>query len=172
VSLSPRTVPVPEIWVGTFHGHHDDTRVIVTATRDDNHPLPYGWSCSCGIAQRFPTEHGLFNSAWRHVHPPRWRSWARKPPMLRRIVQSTARLTHDLSLLSSSTLAHERAGRPAAIVDAAIADEPEDDLMTCASVTGEDRWAPCAPEPSSRWRQPYPTRSPRPLLRSKPAHGP
>ncbi|MFJ9380368.1 hypothetical protein [Streptomyces sp. NPDC101455] len=134
--LSPRTAAVPEMWVGTFHGNHDDTRVVVTATRNDSHPLPYGWSCPCGIAQRFPTEHGLWDSAWRHVHPPRWRNWARKLPGLRLIVQPTARLTHDLSLLSTGALAHERARRLAAIADAAIADQAEEDL-TCASVTGE-----------------------------------
>ena len=133
--LSPRSVAAP-IWVGTFHGHHDDTRVTVTATRNDDDPLPYGWSCPCGIAQRFPTQHGVWDSAWRHVHPPRWRTWARKIPVLRRIVQSTARLRHELPLSFHGTLAHERAGRIAAIVDAAIAEHSEDDLI-CASVTGE-----------------------------------
>jgi len=81
-------------WIGTFHGGHDDTNVVATATRDDSAPLPYGWECTCGIGQRFPAEDGVWQSAWRHVHPPRWRAWARRVPLLRGLVQPTARLQH------------------------------------------------------------------------------
>ncbi|MFF3958836.1 hypothetical protein ACFYY1_37375 [Streptomyces sp. NPDC001890] len=83
-------------WViGTFHGNHDGTKVVVAATRDDSAPLPYGWECTCGIGQRFPGEGDVFNSAWRHVHPPRWRAWARRVPILSRLIQPTARLQHS-----------------------------------------------------------------------------
>ncbi|MBD0844222.1 hypothetical protein [Streptomyces sp. TRM68416] len=83
-------------WViGTFHGGHDGTHVVAIATRDDSAPLPYGWECSCGIGQRFADEGGMRASAWRHVHPPRWRAWARRAPILRRLVQPTARLQHS-----------------------------------------------------------------------------
>ncbi|WP_331727112.1 hypothetical protein [Streptomyces sp. NBC_00280] len=84
----------PAVWVGTFHGHHSGTKVVATATRTDSAPLPYGWDCSCGIGQRFPTEDGIFDSAWRHTHPPRWRSWARRVPFLGRLVQPTPPLKH------------------------------------------------------------------------------
>ncbi|GAA2965084.1 hypothetical protein [Kitasatospora cinereorecta] len=80
--------------VGTFYGDHDDTKVVAVATRDDSAPLPYGWECSCGMGQRFPGEDGVWRSAWRHVHPPRWRAWARRLPILGRLVQPTARLQH------------------------------------------------------------------------------
>ena len=83
------------LWVvGTFYGSHGNTEIVAISTRDDSSPLPYGWHCTCGIAQRFPCEDGVFRSAWRHVHPPRWRSWARQVPLLRRHVQPTARLQH------------------------------------------------------------------------------
>jgi hypothetical protein len=81
-------------WViATHHGNHDGTKVVV-ATRDDSAPLPYAWECSCGIGQRLPAEGGIFGSAWRHVYPPRWRVWARRAPILRRLVQPTARVQH------------------------------------------------------------------------------
>ncbi|MFE2684439.1 hypothetical protein [Streptomyces mirabilis] len=80
--------------VGTFHGDHDDTKVVAVGIRDDSAPFPYGWECSCGIGQRFPDEGGMWASAWRHVHPPRWRARARQVPFLGRLVQSTARLRH------------------------------------------------------------------------------
>ncbi|MFF3127790.1 hypothetical protein ACFVRD_37100 [Streptomyces sp. NPDC057908] len=83
------------LWVvGTFWGNHDNAKVLAIATRDDSDPFPYGWACTCGIGQRFPTEDGASRSAWRHVHPPRWRSRARRTPLLRRLVQPTARLQH------------------------------------------------------------------------------
>ncbi|GHI04977.1 hypothetical protein AQI88_24185 [Streptomyces cellostaticus] len=66
-------------WVGTYHGRHDGTPVTVTATRDDTRPEPYAWTCTCGAFQDFPTEHGLFPTAWRHTHPTRFdqlRQWA------------------------------------------------------------------------------------------------
>ncbi|MBC7267491.1 hypothetical protein ACF09G_32255 [Streptomyces albogriseolus] len=84
----------PTLRVGTFHGHHDGTRVAAIATRSDSARLPYSWECSCGIGQRFPTEDGIFHSAWRHTHPPRWRSSARRVPLLGRLVQPTSRLKH------------------------------------------------------------------------------
>ncbi|MFI2764859.1 hypothetical protein ACH5A3_39520 [Streptomyces echinatus] len=82
-------------WViATHHGNHDDTEVVVIATRDDSAPLPYGWECSCGIGQRLPAEGGIFGSAWRHAHPPRWRVWACRAPLLGSLVQPTARVQH------------------------------------------------------------------------------
>ena len=83
------------LWVvGTFWGSHDGAKVLALATRDDCDPLPYGWACTCGIGQRFPAEEDAFRSAWYHVHPPRWRSLARRNPLLRRLVQPTGRLRH------------------------------------------------------------------------------
>ncbi|GGP80426.1 hypothetical protein [Streptomyces melanogenes] len=70
-----------EFWVGTFHGSHDGTKAKVTATRDDTRPEPYIWTCTCGASRSVPTEHGVFDTAWRHTHPTRldrlW-SWARR----------------------------------------------------------------------------------------------
>ncbi|MFH8410444.1 NUDIX domain-containing protein [Streptomyces sp. NPDC018019] len=82
------------LWVGTYRGHHGGTPVVVTVTRSDTAALPYGWECSCGIAQRFPAEDGVGRSAWRHTHPAPWRSWAHRAPFLGRLVQPTARLRH------------------------------------------------------------------------------
>jgi hypothetical protein len=84
----------PTLRIATYHGHHDGTSVVATATHTASAPLPYGWECSCGIGQRFPSEYGVDRSAWRHTHPPRWRSWARRVPLLGRRVQPTPRLKH------------------------------------------------------------------------------
>ncbi|MEU6603405.1 hypothetical protein [Streptomyces flaveolus] len=68
-----------EFWVGTFHGSHGGLPAKVTATRDDTRPEPYAWTCRCGASRSFPTEHGVFPTAWRHTHPTRFdrlRSWA------------------------------------------------------------------------------------------------
>ncbi|MFZ3476039.1 hypothetical protein ACODT4_44415 [Streptomyces sp. 2.9] len=84
----------PHLEIGVVHGRHDGKPVLVTATRRDDPSLPYGWSCSCGIAQRVSSRPDLENSAWRHAHPPRWRYWARKVTVLRQVVQPTARPKH------------------------------------------------------------------------------
>ncbi|MDX2999790.1 hypothetical protein [Streptomyces scabiei] len=60
-----------EFWVGTFHGSHDGRPAKVTATRDDTRPEPYAWTCTCGASQTFPTEDGVWPTAWRHTHPTR-----------------------------------------------------------------------------------------------------
>lgn len=68
-----------EFWVGTFHGSHNGTTATVTATRDDTRPEPYAWTCTCGASHSFPTEDGVWPTAWRHTHPTlfdRLRSWA------------------------------------------------------------------------------------------------
>lgn len=68
-----------ELWVGTYHGHHDGAPATATATRDDTRPEPYAWTCTCGAFRNFPTEHGLARSAWQHTHPTlrtRMRQWA------------------------------------------------------------------------------------------------
>ncbi|MEU2391931.1 hypothetical protein [Streptomyces sp. NPDC007369] len=68
-----------EFWVGTFHGSHGGHPAEVTATRDDTRPEPYVWTCTCGASRSFPTEHGVFDTAWRHTHPTRLdrlRQWA------------------------------------------------------------------------------------------------
>ncbi|SEB31830.1 hypothetical protein SAMN04490357_0214 [Streptomyces misionensis] len=67
-----------EDWVGTFHGSHHGRPATVTATRDDTRPEPYAWTCTCGASQSFPTEDGVWPTAWRHTHPTRvdrLRSW-------------------------------------------------------------------------------------------------
>ncbi len=56
---------------GTFHGRHDGAPAKVTAVRDDTRPEPYFWQCSCGATRSFPTEDGVFATAWRHTHPTR-----------------------------------------------------------------------------------------------------
>ncbi|MCF3180011.1 hypothetical protein IPZ70_08660 [Streptomyces polychromogenes] len=68
-----------EFWVGTFHGSHDGTKAKATATRDDTRPEPYAWTCTCGASRSFPTQDGVWNTAWQHTHPTlldRLRSWA------------------------------------------------------------------------------------------------
>ncbi|MDX2565029.1 hypothetical protein PV371_35995 [Streptomyces sp. TX20-6-3] len=60
-----------EFRIGTFHGRHDGAPVKITAVRDDTRPEPYFWRCSCGAGRSFPTEEGVFPSAWRHTHPTR-----------------------------------------------------------------------------------------------------
>ncbi|WP_427251133.1 NUDIX domain-containing protein [Bacillus cereus] len=84
----------PALWVGTHHGRHGGTKVTAVVTRTDAAALPYGWACSCGIGQRHSTERGAGRSAWRHTHPARWRTWARRIPLLEPLVQPTARLLH------------------------------------------------------------------------------
>ncbi|MFF4534094.1 hypothetical protein ACFY1P_33095 [Streptomyces sp. NPDC001407] len=67
------------LWVGTFHGSHDGLPAKVTATHDETCSEPYAWTCTCGASQSFPTEHGVFPTAWRHTHPTRFdqlRQWA------------------------------------------------------------------------------------------------
>lgn len=49
------------------------------STRDALGPRAYDWTCTCGAAQSFPTEHGVFPTASRHTHPTRFdqlRHWA------------------------------------------------------------------------------------------------
>ncbi|MFE1579294.1 hypothetical protein [Streptomyces fradiae] len=68
-----------ELRIGTFHGRHDGAPVKVTSVRDDTRHDPYFWLCSCGATRSFPTEDGVFPSAWRHAHPTRLdrlRQWA------------------------------------------------------------------------------------------------
>ncbi|MEV5598906.1 NUDIX hydrolase [Streptomyces sp. NPDC052496] len=84
----------PAAWVGTHHGHHGGTKAIAVVTRTNAAALPFGWECSCGIGQRHSTEGDAGRSAWRHTHPARWRTWARRTPLLQRLVQPTARLLH------------------------------------------------------------------------------
>lgn len=71
-----------ELWAGTFHGRHDGAPAKVTATLDDTRPEPYAWTCTCGATRSFPTQDGVFDTAWRHTHPTR----------LDRLRQWTARL--------------------------------------------------------------------------------
>ncbi|MFG3157991.1 hypothetical protein ACGF7W_38830 [Streptomyces sp. NPDC048219] len=66
-----------EFWVGAFHGSHDGTTATVTATRDDTRPQPFVWTCTCGASRSFPTEQGVWPTAWRHTHPTRFdRLWS------------------------------------------------------------------------------------------------
>ncbi|MFB7781882.1 hypothetical protein ACFC1D_04060 [Streptomyces vinaceus] len=71
-----------EFLVSTFHGRHDGVPAEVTSTRDDTRPKPYAWTCTCGTSRSFPTQDGVFDTAWRHTHPTR----------LDRLRQWTARL--------------------------------------------------------------------------------
>jgi hypothetical protein len=76
--MKPQLVQT-EFWVGTFQGSHDGRHATVTATRDDTRPEPYAWTCTCGASRSFPTEDGVWPTAWRHTHPTRFdrlRSWA------------------------------------------------------------------------------------------------
>ncbi|MET9694299.1 hypothetical protein ABZY81_38770 [Streptomyces sp. NPDC006514] len=68
-----------ELWAGTFHGRHDGAPAKVTATLDNTRPKPYAWTCTCGARRSFPTNDGVFDTAWRHTHPTRLdrlRAWA------------------------------------------------------------------------------------------------
>jgi len=73
---------------GIHYGRHDGARVTATATRDDSQTLPYGWQCTCGASQRFPSEYDLERSAFRHTHPTRW---DRCTAALRRILPAGTR---------------------------------------------------------------------------------
>ncbi|MEU5836354.1 hypothetical protein ABZ820_22170 [Streptomyces diacarni] len=71
------------LWVGTYHGAHDGDRVIVTTTRDDAQPRPYGLECTCGLSQRHTDPVALDRFAWRHTHPTLWDRWKQKIRRLR-----------------------------------------------------------------------------------------
>ena len=62
-------LPQQHLWVGTYHGTHHGDRVVVTTTRDDTQPLPYGLDCTCGLTQRHTDMLTLDRAAWRHTHP-------------------------------------------------------------------------------------------------------
>ncbi|QKZ18602.1 hypothetical protein [Streptomyces chartreusis] len=72
-----------QLWVGTYHGSHDGTRVVVTTTRDDEQPLLYGLECTCGLSQRYAAPVSLDRAAWRHTHPTFWDRWRQKLTALR-----------------------------------------------------------------------------------------
>ncbi|WP_331741435.1 hypothetical protein OG760_37675 (plasmid) [Streptomyces sp. NBC_00963] len=74
-----------QFWIGTYHGRHDGTQVMVTATRDDTCPDPYAWACTCGDNQSFAAAYGLDLSAWRHTHPTLWDRLQRRVARLRRM---------------------------------------------------------------------------------------
>lgn len=110
-----------EFWVGTFHGRHDGLPAKVTATRDDTRDEPYVWTCTCGASQSFPTERGVFPTAWRHTHPiclGQLRQWAD------RLRQSIARLRRALTPDPTPCLV---LGRPAAAEDRTGGTNPRSD---------------------------------------------
>ncbi|MFJ3714027.1 MULTISPECIES: hypothetical protein [unclassified Streptomyces] len=58
-----------EFWIGTYHGRHDGTQVVLTTTRNDTRTEPYTWTCTCGTSRGFAAAYALDRSAWRHTHP-------------------------------------------------------------------------------------------------------
>ncbi|MGR8012250.1 hypothetical protein [Streptomyces hypolithicus] len=82
-----------QLWIGTYHGRHDDTKAKITATRDDDtgddaRPEPYAWACTCGATRAFATGYDLHISAWRHTHPTRLDRMRQRAARYRRALRS------------------------------------------------------------------------------------
>ncbi|MCE0446814.1 hypothetical protein LT493_26150 [Streptomyces tricolor] len=76
-----------EGWTCTYHGLHDGTKVTIKAARDDTHPEPYGWTCTCGVSHRSSSYYDCDRSALRHAYPTlldRLRQWAARQFRTRR----------------------------------------------------------------------------------------